>query len=54
MRITIEIEEQKLDAVPASDLLIATVVVDRGLELLACDHHFTLLREHVLPELQLK
>lgn len=38
---------------PASDLLIATVAVESNSELLARDHHFEMIRDHVLRGLRL-
>lgn len=39
--------------VPASDLLIATVAVENRTSLLARDDHFNMIREGVMPGLQL-
>ena len=40
--------------VPASDLLIATVAVEAGLDLVTRDSHFLMIKEGVLGELRLK
>lgn len=40
-------------AVPASDLLIATVAVDRAASLLARDEHFVMIRDTIMPRLKL-
>jgi len=39
--------------VPASDLLVATVVAEMGAALVAHDEHFGMIRANVLPELKL-